>query len=132
MDRAIRISVLVCRLAPVAAASGTNGVVNPNLSRTPREQEKVTMNILEKLTDLGQSLWMDNIQRKLLENGETKAMIARGDIRGMTSNPTIFDKAIAKTTDYDEALVPLSWAGWSAEKIFWELVVEDIRSATDL
>jgi transaldolase/glucose-6-phosphate isomerase len=68
----------------------------------------------------------------LLENGETKAMIERGDIRGMTSNPTIFDKAIAKTNDYDEALVPLAWAGWDAEKIFWELVVEDIRAANDL
>ena len=90
------------------------------------------MNIIRKLTELGQSLWMDNIERKLLENGETKAMIERGDIRGMTSNPTIFDKAIEKTHDYDEALIPLAWAGWDAEKIFWELVVEDIRAATDL
>ncbi len=90
------------------------------------------MNIIEQLTALGQSLWMDNIQRKSLENGETKALIERGDIRGMTSNPTIFDKAIAKTTDYDEALVPLAWAGWGSEKIFWELVTEDIRSAADL
>lgn len=90
------------------------------------------MNIIAKLTEIGQSVWMDNIQRKLLENGETKALIERGDIRGMTSNPTIFDKAIANTHDYDEALVPLAWSGWEAEKIFWELVVEDIRAATDL
>jgi transaldolase / glucose-6-phosphate isomerase len=90
------------------------------------------MNTIEKLTELGQSLWMDNIERKLLENGETKALIDQGDIRGMTSNPTIFDKAIEKTHDYDEALIPLAWAGWDAEKIFWELVVEDIRSAADL
>src|SRR5512135_2693931 len=90
------------------------------------------MNNILKLTELGQSIWMDNIQRKLLENGETKGMIDRGDIRGMTSNPTIFDKAIEKTHDYDEALVPMAWAGWDAEKIFWELVVEDIRAATDL
>jgi transaldolase/glucose-6-phosphate isomerase len=90
------------------------------------------MNNIAKLAALGQSLWMDNIQRRLLENGETQAMIERGDIRGMTSNPTIFDHAIAKTHDYDEALTSLSWAGWDAEKIFWELVVEDIRVATDL
>ena len=90
------------------------------------------MNTIRKLTQLGQSIWMDNIQRKLLENGETQAMIERGDIRGMTSNPTIFDKAIEKTHDYDEALMPLAWSGWDAEKIFWELVVEDIRAATDL
>lgn len=90
------------------------------------------MNIIQKLTELGQSIWMDNIERKLLENGETAGMIQRGDIRGMTSNPTIFDKAIEKTHDYDEALLPLAWSGWDAKKIFWELIIEDIRSATDL
>jgi len=90
------------------------------------------MNTIEKLTQLGQSLWMDNIQRSWLENGELKAMIERGDIRGMTSNPTIFNNAIAKTTDYDSALVPLAWAGWDAEKIFWQLAIEDIRAACDL
>ncbi len=89
------------------------------------------MNPISKLTQLGQSLWMDNIQRKLLENGELKAMIERGDIRGMTSNPTIFNNAIAKSNDYDSALVPLAWAGWDAEKIFWQLAIEDIRAACD-
>jgi transaldolase/glucose-6-phosphate isomerase len=85
--------------------------------------------VIEKLTSLGQSLWLDNIQRRQLENGELKAMIERGDVRGMTSNPTIFNNAIAKSHDYDSALVPLAWAGWDAEKIFWELVVEDIKEA---
>jgi len=90
------------------------------------------MNTIEQLTKLGQSLWYDNIQRKILENGEFKAMIQRGDIRGVTSNPSIFNHAIAKSTDYDAALIPLAWAGWDAEKIFWELAIEDIRAATDL
>src|SRR5512132_1940180 len=89
------------------------------------------MKPIEKLTQLGQSLWYDNIQRKLLENGELKAMIDRGDIRGMTSNPTIFNNAIAKTNDYDSALKPLAWAGWDSEKIFWQLAIEDIRAACD-
>ena len=89
-------------------------------------------NIIGKLTNIGQSLWMDNIQRKLLENGEIKALIERGEIRGMTSNPTIFNNAISKTTDYDTALVPLAWAGWDHEKIFWELVTEDIKLACKL
>jgi transaldolase len=89
------------------------------------------MNTIAKLTSLGQSLWLDNIQRKMLENGELKAMIERGDIRGMTSNPTIFNNAISKTKDYDSALIPLAWAGWDAEKIFWELAIEDIRDACD-
>jgi transaldolase len=72
------------------------------------------MNPITKLTSLGQSLWYDNIQRKLLdaERGGLKAMIERGDIRGVTSNPTIFNNAIAKSNDYDSALTPLAWAGW--------------------
>ncbi len=90
------------------------------------------MNPITKLAQLGQSLWLDNIQRRQLENGELKAMIERGDIRGMTSNPTIFNNAISKSNDYDSALIPLAWAGWNAEKIFWELVVEDIKEACGL
>src|SRR6185503_15216629 len=93
--------------------------------------EATMSDTIKRLTQLGQSLWMDNIQRKLLENGELKAMIERGDIRGMTSNPTIFNNAIAKSTDYDSALVPLAWAGWDAEKIFWQLAIEDIKAACD-
>src|SRR5215208_2898895 len=90
------------------------------------------MNPIEKLTSLGQSIWLDNIQRKQLENGELKAMIERGDIRGMTSNPSIFNNAIAKSKDYDAALTSLAWAGWDAQKIFWQLAIEDIRAACDL
>lgn len=90
------------------------------------------MTPIQKLTSLKQSLWYDNIQRKLLETGELKAMIERGDIRGVTSNPTIFQNAIAKTNDYDAALIPLAWSGWDAEKIFWQLAVEDIQAACDL
>jgi transaldolase/glucose-6-phosphate isomerase len=88
--------------------------------------------IIKKTIALGQSLWYDNIQRKLLETGQLKAMIESGDIRGVTSNPTIFQNAIAKTSDYDAALIPLAWAGWDAEKIFWQLAIEDIREACDL
>ena len=85
----------------------------------------------QKLNSLGQSLWYDNIQRRLLENGELAAMITRGDIRGVTSNPSIFLNAIAKTNDYEPALVPLAWSGWDAEQIFWQLAIEDIRDACD-
>jgi len=87
---------------------------------------------IDSLTGLGQSLWYDNIQRRLLEDGELKNMIERGEIRGVTSNPSIFHNAIAKTNDYDSALIPLAWAGWDAEDIFWQLAVEDIQQACDL
>jgi len=90
------------------------------------------MNPIEKLHALKQSIWYDNIQRKLLDNGELAAMIERGDIRGVTSNPSIFQNAISKTNDYDSALTPLAWAGWDAERIFWQLAVEDIQAACDL
>ena len=87
---------------------------------------------IHQLYRLGQSLWYDNIQRRLLENGELAGMITRGYIRGVTSNPSIFHNAIAKTNDYDSALVPLAWSGWDAERIFWQLAIEDIRDACDL
>ena len=87
---------------------------------------------IQELFSLGQSLWYDNIQRRLLENGQMAAMIARGDIRGVTSNPSIFLNAIANTNDYDPALVPMAWSGWEAEPIFWQLAIEDIREACDL
>jgi transaldolase/glucose-6-phosphate isomerase len=93
---------------------------------------------IQKLHALGQSIWYDNIQRRLLANspegfnGEMAAMIACGDIRGVTSNPSIFHNAIAKTNDYDPALIPLAWSGLGAEQIFWQLAIEDIRDACDL
>jgi transaldolase/glucose-6-phosphate isomerase len=90
------------------------------------------MNPIQKLTSIGQSLWYDNIQRSLLENGKLAALIQRGEIRGVTSNPSIFHNAIAKSRDYDSALGPLVWSGWDAEQIFWQLAIEDIRAASDL
>ncbi len=89
-------------------------------------------NPIEQTTALGQSLWYDNIQRRLLENGELAAMIQRGDIRGVTSNPAIFHNAISKTTEYDSALQPLALSGWDTESIFWQLAIEDIQAACDL
>lgn len=85
-----------------------------------------------RLIEYGQSLWYDNIQRRLLRNGELARLIHQGEIRGITSNPTIFHNAIAKTTDYDDALQPLAWAGWDEERVFWQLAIEDIQEACDL
>lgn len=90
------------------------------------------MNTAQKLNAAGQSIWYDNIQRSLLANGELAGMIARGEIRGVTSNPTIFMNAIVKSQDYDAGLVPLARAGRSAEEIFWQLAIEDIQAAADL
>ena len=90
------------------------------------------MNPIQKITALGQSIWLDSIQRSWLEDGRLEEMIARGDIRGLTSNPSIFQQAIANSADYDTALTAMAWAGWTSEKILWELASEDIRRACDL
>lgn len=90
------------------------------------------MNASQKLHEVGQSIWYDNIQRALLKNGELAGMIQRGEIRGVTSNPTIFMNAIAKSSDYDDALGKLALNGCSAEEIYGELTVKDIQAATDL
>ncbi len=90
------------------------------------------MNPIEQLHALGQSLWYDNIERRLLKNGELAAMIARGDIRGVTSNPSIFNNAITNSTDYDDALLPLARQGFSSEAIYEALAIADIQAACDL
>ncbi len=90
------------------------------------------MNPIEKLHSLGQSIWYDNIERRLLKSGELAAMIERGEIRGVTSNPSIFHNAIAKSNDYDAALVPLAKDGVGKEEIYETLAVDDIRAACDL
>jgi transaldolase len=85
-----------------------------------------------ELTDLGQSIWYDYMERRILENGQLARLIDQGEIRGLTSNPSIFDKAIAKTKDYDSALVPMSWAGYSDKKLLEQMMVEDIQRVADL
>lgn len=90
------------------------------------------MHTIQQLHRAGQSIWYDNIQRGLLANGELAGMIERGEIRGVTSNPTIFMNAITKSHDYDASLVPLAKAGNSAQEIFWHLAIDDIQTAADL
>ncbi|MAT41074.1 MAG: transaldolase [Anaerolineaceae bacterium] len=90
------------------------------------------MNSIDKLHSLNQSIWYDNIERRLLENGEMEKLIRDGDIRGVTSNPSIFQKAIANSNDYDAALLPMAWSDWSEEEMFFQVAVEDIRSTADL
>ncbi|KPL84523.1 hypothetical protein SE15_05425 [Thermanaerothrix daxensis] len=92
----------------------------------------MSVEVIQKLHALGQSLWYDNIQRRLLENGELARMIDEGIIRGVTSNPTIFHQAIANSNDYDTAIQTMAWAGWSARQIYDQLTVEDIQKAADL
>lgn len=90
------------------------------------------MNTSQQLHQFGQSIWYDNVERRLLENGELAGMIDRGEIRGVTSNPTIFMNAVTKTHDYDSGLLELAKAGKTGEEIFWDLAIRDIQAAADL
>jgi transaldolase/glucose-6-phosphate isomerase len=88
-------------------------------------------NPLVEIMSLGQSIWYDNIRRAMLTSGELKKKIEEDDLRGVTSNPTIFEKAITGSTDYDEHLGQLVTAGKSVEEIYDELVLQDIGNAAD-
>src|SRR5262249_11173246 len=84
------------------------------------------------LHNLGQSLWLDNITRELLNTGTLKRYIAELSVTGLTSNPTIFDHAIKNSTAYDAAIRDRLEQGKSGEVLFFELALEDITRAADL
>ena len=84
------------------------------------------------LHDIGQSLWLDNITRDLLDNGTLARYIAEFSVTGLTSNPTIFDQAIGRSTAYDAAIRRKVAEGRSGEDLFFELAIEDLTRAADL
>src|SRR2546427_9866081 len=86
---------------------------------------------IEELRKQGQSLWLDNIRRQLITSGELARLRDEG-VSGVTSNPTIFEKAVSGSNDYDEAMVQLVRAGHKPEGILWELMVEDVSAAADV
>jgi transaldolase/glucose-6-phosphate isomerase len=87
-------------------------------------------NRLLQLSGLGQSIWYDNIQRGMLNSGEFEDLIANG-VLGVTSNPTIFDKAISGSEDYDRSLKEFITAGFDLDTIYEKLILEDIGVAAD-
>lgn len=89
------------------------------------------MTKLNQLADLGQSVWLDFIHRGTLQSGEMQELIDIG-LRGVTSNPSIFDEAISKSQDYDDQLARLAQQGKSSQEIYQEVVISDIRAACDL
>jgi transaldolase len=85
-----------------------------------------------KLHDLGQRLWLDNITRDLLASGTLARYIAELSVTGLTSNPTIFEKAIGGGTSYDDSIRRLAARGLSDDGIFFELALQDLTQAADL
>jgi transaldolase len=96
------------------------------------DAEEPIVNATQKLRAAGQSLWLDNITRKLVESGTLARYARELSITGLTSNPTIFDHAISKSQDYDGAIRDKVKAGRAGEALFFELAIEDLTRAADL
>jgi transaldolase len=90
------------------------------------------MKATQKLHEMGQSLWLDNITRGLLTSGTLRRYIQELSVTGLTSNPTIFDHAIKNSHDYDDAIRQKLQEGKTGEALFFELALEDLRQAADL
>jgi transaldolase len=89
-------------------------------------------NPLQQLTHLGQSLWYDFITRDLIASGELGRLIRDDSLRGMTSNPTIFEKAVAASGDYDQDIRTLTQAGETPDAIVEALMIKDVKAACDV
>ncbi len=90
------------------------------------------VNPLKKLEALGQSIWLDYIKRDLITSGELKKLIDKDSLRGMTSNPTIFEKAISESHDYEEDIHKMRQAGKDVNSIFEGLTQRDVQDAADV
>ena len=95
----------------------------------------VTTNVNERLAALtaaGTSIWLDQIRRSLIDGGELERLIREDSLRGVTSNPTIFEKAILGSKDYDDELAAMAKEGLSAEEIYDRIAVKDVQLAADV
>lgn len=92
----------------------------------------MTTNKVKQIHELGQSIWLDFIDRKFIKSGELKKLIDEDGVRGITSNPAIFEKAISGSSDYDEQIATLNQQGKRNDEIFYAVAIDDIKAAADL
>src|SRR5687768_154574 len=90
------------------------------------------MNSTTQLRNIGQSLWLDNITREILDDGTLRRYIDEFSVTGLTSNPTIFDKAIGSGHAYDEQIAELRKQGLEGEELFFELALTDLKRAAEM
>src|SRR5689334_18187936 len=88
-------------------------------------------NPLNRLAALGQSIWLDYIHREMFASGQLRALIAQDSLTGMTSNPAIFEKAIAHSTAYDEQILELGSEGLDAGATYEQVSLRDVQQAAD-
>ncbi|MDM8176492.1 MULTISPECIES: transaldolase [Olivibacter] len=89
-------------------------------------------NPLAKIPDFGQSIWLDYIKRSFIQSGELKKLIDEDNLRGVTSNPAIFEEAIARSEDYNDTISELGKTDISNEEIFLKMAIEDVQHAADV
>ena len=87
---------------------------------------------LAALTAAGTSVWLDQIRRGMIEDGELSRLVEEDSLRGLTSNPAIFEKAILGSSDYDEQIAELAEQGMSAREMFDEIAILDVQLACDV
>src|SRR5690606_18462345 len=97
----------------------------------PQRGDRPMSNLHDLYDQQGQSPWLDNLRRDWVRNGELARWVERG-VRGVTSNPSIFQKAIAGSTDYDDQFGVLVTEGADVTDAYWELVVTDISEALEV
>src|SRR4051812_5128421 len=89
-------------------------------------------NRVKKIHDFDQSIWLDFIDRKIMDSGELQKLIDEDGVRGITSNPAIFEKAISSSSDYDEDIKNYAEEKQNNEELFYALAVKDIQRAADM
>src|SRR5699024_6617030 len=90
------------------------------------------MNPLNKIRKQGQSIWLDLLDRAIMDSGKLQQLIEEDDLRGLTSNPAIFEKAISESSDYDKDIAELSKKESDDEALFYDMAIKDIQRAADL
>jgi transaldolase len=93
---------------------------------------KANANPVARLTSFGQSMWLDFIRREMITSGKLSQLIDEDHLRGLTSNPKIFEKAIVESDDYDDAIRKLALQGRTAREIYDAISIEDVQNAADL
>lgn len=118
-------------LVPLACGTGS---ANLGTMRGQHDglREGVTVNAIQRLRELGQSIWLDNITRELVTDGTLQRYIGDFSVTGLTSNPTIFDRAIGNGGSYDAAIRRKTAEGKSGEGLLFDLALEDLTQAADL
>ena len=100
--------------------------------RVLKQKNTIKMNNLKQIHDLGQSIWLDSFDRKLMDSGELQRLIDEDSLCGITSNPSIFEKAVSSSSDYDNDVRKLAAEGKNNEEIFFGFATSDIQRAADI